>query len=171
VPIQILKTVAVHEAMILGFVVGTAPRLQCAPYEIIYLVTAFTGDANQHLGKGGTVTNVFGRKGLKARFTEQHHAHLRRDHHAGRRRITELGIETKSQLAKEVDGPIQMFHGQIDITLSVHVGPAWLRYLLFSYSGSDQLSVARELQFSPTYNSCSARFIPVPRLRRLSASR
>ena len=116
VSVEVLKSVAVHEALILRLLVGRSTGSYCFANQLVDFVPALRRQAHQDFGVLGCVTNLLRREALELVLHQQHNINDRADDDAGRGCVGELRIKGEPKLAEEIHHLLRSFTGKLTNT-------------------------------------------------------
>src|SRR5215813_3586670 len=119
--VQVLKSMSVHKAVVLGFLMALAARCYCPANEFIHLLPALRGQTHEHFRACCRITDLFRSKRLEFRLGQEHHEDIVRYHHASGGFIGELSIELESKTGKELHGFFETADRKIDKDFCSHV--------------------------------------------------
>src|SRR3569833_1943797 len=120
VPIRVLEAMAIHEAMVLGFVVGRTASSNGSAYHGVHRCPTVARQADQHFRMSHGIAYRLGREALEAIAYQQHDEDVVADDHASCRVVGELLVEAEAELGEESDRTPEVGNGQIDEYLGGH---------------------------------------------------
>jgi hypothetical protein len=120
VAVQVLKSMGVHEPIVLRIIVGAAASGDRLSHQLINLRLAFTGQRDENFRAPGSVADFFRREFLELGVRKQHDVDVRAHNHASGCFISELRIERKAKALEEVHGLAEILDWQINEYLRSH---------------------------------------------------
>ena len=120
VAVQVLKSMGVHEPIVLGITIGAAAGGERLADEFINARPAFTRERHEDFRACGCITDFFGSEFLELGVREQHDIDVPADNHASGGFVGELGIESKAEALEKVHGPAEVLNRQINEYLRRH---------------------------------------------------
>ena len=139
--VEILKSVLVHEAIVLGICIGRPARSDGFADHVIDRIASLAGEAHQHLRALFSIADLFRGKLLELRPGQQHDVNVFADDHARSRLICELRIELETEFGEEFHGPFQIIHWQIHEDLCRHFYPLFTPEAVESHEKAKQYNV------------------------------
>src|SRR5262249_50184851 len=115
--VEVLKSVSVHETVVLRLVKGCASSCTGLANHFIDFTPAGRRQTYQDLGILGCVANFPWRERFELWMSQQHHVNVVAYDHAGRSVVGELRVKTEPELRKKLHGLLEIFHRQIHETL------------------------------------------------------
>jgi hypothetical protein len=126
VAVGILKSVPVHETVILRLVVSRSSSSDRFANQIVDFASTVARQADQDLGALSRVADFFWREGFEFLLSQQHYKNVFADDHASGGFVSELGIEREAEFGKEIDRLIEILYRQIHKNLPSHFySPDW----------------------------------------------
>src|SRR5215831_12765598 len=111
--VEVLKSVTIHETVVLRLVEGCASGRTRLANSFIDFTPAGRRQTYQDLGILGCVANFPGRERFELWMSQQHHINVVAHDHAGRSVVGELRVKAESELRKKLHGLLEIFHRQI----------------------------------------------------------
>lgn len=115
-----LKTVAVHEAVILRFVIRRTTRRNRFAHHAVHTLATVERKGQQHFGGLFRVTYRQRREAGEFFPCQQHHKNAVADDHAGRGVVGELRVEGKSEPGEKGNRGLEIGDRQVDENLRSH---------------------------------------------------
>src|SRR5262245_50765709 len=111
--VEVLKSVSVHETVVLRLVEGCASSCTGLANHFIDFTPAGRRQTYQDLGILGCVANFPWCERFELWMSQQHHVNVVAHDHAGRSVVGELRVKAEPELRKKIYGLLEIFHRQI----------------------------------------------------------
>src|SRR5262245_7412388 len=111
--IEVLKTMPIHEPVILRFRIFASTCCNRFCDEFIHLAAALAGKRYQHLGALGGIRDRLWRELLELWMSQQHDVCFFAHDHASTGVVRELLVELKTEFSKKIFGLWQIFYRKV----------------------------------------------------------